>query len=151
MNVSKGIIALFIITVIMASGITYAVTQVTTTARITINKPVGVSFGVRWEDRDIDQEQNVTGVTRLNADTFKGYRVNISGDMINDGSQDLTLTWSTSNVPSGLVVRLYVDGVEWVDSMVIPRSTSAFLTVDCVDDGTLAVGSSVFDLTIVAQ
>jgi hypothetical protein len=127
--------------------------------RITINKPFSVTtisnpeslFGVRWLDRNIDYDQNITGVTRVNADEFQGDTVTIVGTINNGGSQDLTITWSTLNVPKGLSVELYVNDVKWVDSLSIGRSSSMSLTVLCVDDGTLVEGSSTFDLIITAQ
>ena len=171
MKMSKGFIIIVTLAIIMSSGLTYAIIQVNNVTRITINKAASITtisnpeslFGVRWSDRDLDQEQNVPGVTRINGDVFNGDTVTISGLMVNAGSSDLTVTWSVTNLPKGLSIVIFTaapynpnsgtasGGSSWTGSLTLPRSTSYNITVKCIDDGSMVEGSSIFDLVITAQ
>ena len=160
---TKEIALMLVISLAMASGMTYAIESLRLVNRITINKPapslsVSVTgsplFSIEWAPgSSLDPNQNVTGVTKLNAEAFQGNRVNVIGYMVNAGSTDVSVTWSAVNVPKGLTLGVSHEGAPWstATSLKVPRGTRIDLTIVCLDDGTLAVGPSTFDIVVTAQ
>lgn len=147
--INKGYALAVLVFLVMGIGMVYAYDLgINSVTRIHIEKPESVSLDVRWTDRDLDPNQNITGVIKINGDKFNGDTLTIPCIITNNGSSDLSLSWNIPNTPTGLTVSLMVGDVPWSGGYVFSRNTQYQVSLVLVDDGTLPVGSHVFDLVI---